>query len=214
MPRKKIFRVVGKMRVLLAFTAVLSVALGDRLWKPTAQGRQAKRLRPPAPKAPRRERSGSADAALFDLVQQRLVADAEVLSCLSTIPVNLPQRLFDRCALGLHRGRLGNCRERSGSFLLSLVLVRTVVVRHGHRRVRGAIAPADADGHRYRGGCRDRDGRRNGDLCRSGLTLHVALDLAYDEVLVLENDDALHHVLELADVSRPIVLKEELPQLV
>ena len=35
-----------------------------------------------------------------------------------------------------------------------------------------------------------------------------------DQLLVLQDDDALDHVLELADVARPVVLQEQLPQLV
>src|SRR5207253_7690914 len=40
-----------------------------------------------------------------------------------------------------------------------------------------------------------------------------ARHLANDELLVLENDDSLDHVLELADVARPLVRLEELLEL-
>ena len=56
-------------------------------------------------------RSRAADAALFDLVEQGLIADAEYLGRLAAIPVNLSQRLLDGSALGLDGRRLGHRGE-------------------------------------------------------------------------------------------------------
>src|SRR5262245_46537594 len=59
----------------------------------------------------------SRDLALLDLVEQGLVADAENHGGLAAVPVDLTQRLLDRRALGLHRGRFGHLRERPVAFL-------------------------------------------------------------------------------------------------
>src|SRR5438128_1741510 len=60
--------------------------------------------------------SFSADAAFFDLVQERLVADAELLGGATSVPVQLQQRLLDDRALRFDRGRLGDVGEpRAGS---------------------------------------------------------------------------------------------------
>src|SRR5215831_13421886 len=72
--------------------------------------------------------SGAGDAALFDLVQQRLVADAKDLRRLAAIPVHLPQRLFDRGALGLHRCRLGHRGQRSVARLGAAAVVAAALL--------------------------------------------------------------------------------------
>ena len=43
------------------------------------------------------------EAGLFDLVEQRLVADAEQLCRLAPVPLHLPQRIGDHRALGDRR---------------------------------------------------------------------------------------------------------------
>src|SRR5262245_28141922 len=63
------------------------------------------------------------DAALFDLVEQRLVADAENLRGLAAVPVHLPERLLDGGALRFHRRRLRDGRERPVAVIRRSVLV-------------------------------------------------------------------------------------------
>ena len=157
--------------------------------------------------------SGAADAALLDLVEQRLVAHAQNLRRLAPVPVHLPQ-----ASVRSRHARPSSTRPwppqraihcpssiGSGLFVLSSVveLRRCEGSRHGahtrrnrHARRRQPSAPARPL----------RPAWRRGAGCSA--------DLADDELLVLEDDHALDHVLQLADVARPVVLEKQLPQLI
>src|SRR5205085_2270728 len=134
--------------------------------------------RPPAP-VPRCARSGgvgeraraalSREPALIDLVEERLVADAEQARGFGAVPVDLLEHFADRLALGID-GRLArDLLERARALLAG----------------RGEHDPR----------CRRRDRLRR--------------ELLAQQVLALEHDDPLHHVLELADVAGPRVVAEQ-----
>ena len=60
-------------------------------------------------------RSCPADARLLDLVEQRLVADAEDLRGLPAVPVHLPERVLDCGAFRFHRRGLGDRGQRASA---------------------------------------------------------------------------------------------------
>src|SRR5262245_12432801 len=53
----------------------------------------------------------AADATLRDLVEERLVADAELLGRAASIPMHLTEGIFDDRPFGFERGRLRDVSE-------------------------------------------------------------------------------------------------------
>ncbi len=151
-----------------------------------------------------------ADPALLDLVQQRLVTHAEHLRGLPAVPPHLIQRAFDRGALGFHRGGSGDVGERPT--LLGGGRGRHRVLDEVGLEGRRRFDPRRS-GHRREAAVRcQRESRPGGGILMKRASGELP-QFADDELLVLENDEPLHHVLELADVARPLVREEELSQL-
>src|SRR4051812_3735793 len=81
------------------------------------------------------------DAAFLNLVEQGLVAHAEMLGGLPSVPTHLLKHLFDRGAFGLERGRLGDVsKPRRGRYrfingrrVVEIELVGFDVLRPGRR---------------------------------------------------------------------------------
>src|SRR5947207_5967814 len=130
------------------------------------------------------------DAALFDFVEQRFVADAELFCGTAAVPVDLTQGFFDDGPLCLNRRRfcdVGQSRSdrshRDRLFRLRLFVVTAVELRFFR-----LLWPDAGDGSDTR--ARIRRLRARGPA-----------DLRDDELLVLKNHDPPDHVLELPNIS-------------
>src|SRR5690242_11780886 len=75
------------------------------------KGKRLQRVRTPKARGSELLTLFPRDATLLDLVEQGLVADAELLGRPAAIPVHLPQRVLDDAALGLERRGLRHVGE-------------------------------------------------------------------------------------------------------
>ena len=103
------------------------------------------------------------DSALFDFVEQRLVAHAQLFGCTPAVPTDLLERLFDHRALGLDgRGFRGVGQARSAARRRRFFGGRFVVVQVELLRLDRNRPGCDA-GDRARSG--GREGRRLAAPC-------------------------------------------------
>ena len=135
----------------------------------------------------------------LDLVEQRLVADAEDLRRFAAVPARLLQRAEDQLALRFARGRAARCPS---------------AIRSAPRGALGGAAGAGAAA--APAARRDRRGRRRSARCSAGIGPDRSVaagdrvgELAADRVVGAENDHPLDQVLELAHVARPVVFGEQ-----
>ena len=117
--------------------------------------------------------------------------------------------MLDGGALRFHRRRFRHRRQRAAALFGLLALVAACFALGLSERRERRRAERHPDRQRPGAGRRDcgkRHGRGHG--CGNGRrrsrALHVPLNLAHDQLLVLQDDDPLDHVLELADVARAI----------
>src|SRR5262245_52117318 len=161
--------------------------------------------------------SRSLDPGFLDLVQQRLVAHAQKLRRLAPVPMDLAQRIGDHGSLGRERCLARNIRQsasvaarwRRHRHIIGRLIAVLSFCRSSRRRRGG-------DGLRRRWGNRRR--RRRVKRRRSWFHRRQvgyeswSVQFAHDERFVLQNDEPLDHVLELADVARPVIPEESLSE--
>src|SRR6476469_1037890 len=107
MPREKMFRVPWKTAARQKLWLGSSAEALPAVWQPRAHRGLGKGqvVRDPLLRP--------ADATLLDLIEQGLVAHTQTLSRLAAIPMHLPERMFDRGALGFQGRSFGHRGEGS-----------------------------------------------------------------------------------------------------